>query len=69
MKNKKPKQESTVDPDADYDENEENYMDQLGDQVDEIMKQDEQAANNAERPAEIDFDNEASDDADEDEEE
>ncbi len=69
MKNKKPKQENTVDPDADYDENEENYMDQLGDQVDEIMKQDEQAANNAERPAEIDFDNEASEDADEDEEE
>ncbi len=41
FKNKKP-QVNNVDPDADYNEDEEDYLDSLGDEVDEIMTEDEE---------------------------
>ncbi len=67
MKNKKPKQETTVDPDADYNEDEENYYaEALKEEVQEVMKAEEEAK--AKRASEIDFDSESEEDPAEDEE-
>ena len=67
VKNKKPKQESRVDPDADYNEDEENYIEGLQEEVEEIMEAEKRE--NAAKPQEIDFDEEPEEDPDEDEEE
>ena len=40
IKGKKPQKE-TVDPDADYTEEDDDYLDNLADEVDEIMAEDE----------------------------
>ena len=65
VKNKKPTATTVEDPDADYNEDEEDYLlDGLADEVDDIMSEDEKA----EDPEIIDLDDEDRNDEEEDEE-
>lgn len=65
MKNKKPTATTVEDPDADYNEEEEDYLlDGLADEVGDIMSEDEKA----EEPEIIDLDDEDRNDEEEDEE-
>lgn len=67
VKNKKPTATTVEDPDADYNEEEEDYLlDGLADEVDDIMCADEKAEEND--PNIIDFDDEDPDDDEEDDE-
>ena len=67
VKNKKPTATTVEDPDADYNEEEEDYLlDGLADKVDDIMSEDEKAEE--EDPNIIDFDDEDPDDDEEDDE-
>lgn len=67
VKNKKPTATTVEDPDADYNEEEEDYLlDGLADEVDDIMNEDEKAEE--EDPNIIDFDDEGPDDDEEDDE-
>lgn len=68
VKNKKPKVENGPDPDADYNEDEDDYLiDGLADEVNEIMTEDENAE--PDDPEVLDFDEEdpAEDDEEDDE--
>ena len=67
VKNKKPTATTVEDPDADYNEEEEDYLlDGLADEVDDIMSEDEKAEE--EDPNIIDFDDKDPDDDEEDDE-